>query len=189
MNSRESEVLLSGSSRRGLEAGEAALVARARAGEAAAFEELYVRYRDQTYNLCLSLCADREEAQDLLQETFVRAYRSLPRFRGEAQFTTWLHRITVNLCHDNRRKQARPVAPAPEPAWPRERETVEQVRAALAQLRPPYRAVLALRYGQALSYQEIAELLHWSLARVKVTLHRAKLAFKDVYLLAQGEEG
>jgi len=172
-------------------AGEAALVAHARQGDAAAFEELYVAYRDQTYNLCLSLCADRDEAQDLLQETFVRAYRYLPRFRGDAHFATWLHRITVNLCHDARRRKQRQAAllaaPASPERTPAEAEAVEQVRAALARLQPNYRLVLALRYSQTLSYQEIADLLHWSLGRVKITLHRAKLAFRDVYVRCESE--
>ena len=97
---------------------ERALVERARHGDTAAFEELYVRGRDQTYNLCLSLCADREDAQDLLQETFVRAYRFLPRFRGDAQFSTWLHRITVNLYRDRRRLQQQEARLPPPPRRP-----------------------------------------------------------------------
>ncbi len=169
------------------ERAEEALVARARQGDAGAFEELYVSYRDRTYNLCLSLCRDSEEAQDLLQETFVRAYRSLPRFRGDARFSTWLQRITVNLFHDwlrKRRKEAE--LPAPVEAAPPDDSSAESVCEALAHLSPPYRTVLALRYTQSLSYQEIAEVLGWSLPRVKVTLYRAKAAFKDVY--TQGEK-
>ena len=164
-------------------AGEAdsALVARARRGDEDAFDRLYVRHRDQVYTLCLNLCGDRDEAQDLLQESFVRAYRALRRFRGEALFTTWLHRIAVNVCHsaarrNQHRADPRPVATGPDPGL------VEQVRATLVHLRPRYRVVLALRYHQSLSYQEIAEMLNWSLARVKVTIHRAKRAFKDAYL-------
>jgi RNA polymerase sigma-70 factor (ECF subfamily) len=133
------------------------------------------------YTLCLNLCGNRAEAEDLLQETFVRAYRGLPRFRGRARFTTWLHRIAVNLCRDAARRRRRspdplPIAPSPSSA------TVDQVRAALARLRPQHRLVLILRYSQSLSYQEIGDLLSWSLSRVKVTIHRAKRAFKDIYL-------
>ncbi len=188
MNGRESETLLPCDRRVGLGAGEGALVARARAGDASAFEELYVRCRDQTYTLCLSLCADPEEAQDLLQDTFVRAYRFLPSFRGEAQFTTWLHRITVNLYHDATRRKQRQAAAVPEPTPSREggQETAGQVRAVLALLQPNHRVVLGLRYSQGLSYQEMAEVLHWSLGRVKITLHRAKAAFRDAYLQDQG---
>jgi RNA polymerase sigma-70 factor (ECF subfamily) len=163
---------------------EAELVARARGGDTAAFEQLYRMHRDRVYTLCLSLCADAEEAQDLLQDTFVRAYRSRRQFRGEAQFATWLHRIAVNLYRDALRHRARqpaPPAPAPVPG-PEAAEVAVHVRAALARLQPAHRIVLALRYGQSLSYQEMATLLRWSLPRVKVTIHRAKRAFRETYL-------
>jgi RNA polymerase sigma-70 factor (ECF subfamily) len=164
--------------------GEAEAVARARRGDPVAFEQLYRAHRDRVYTLCLSLCGDAEEAQDLLQDTFLRAYRSRRQFRGEAQFATWLHRIAVNLYRDALRHRAREPAPAAPgaPPDPEAAELAVQVRAALARLQPAHRIVLALRYGQSLSYQEIASLLRWSLPRVKVTVHRAKRAFRDTYL-------
>jgi RNA polymerase sigma-70 factor (ECF subfamily) len=159
---------------------DSALVARAQRGDEDAFDTLYVRHRDHVYTLCLNLCGDRDQAQDLLQESFVRAYRALRRFRGEALFTTWLHRIAVNVCHSAGRRNQHRADPMPV-ATGADGGLVEQVRATLAGLRPRYRVVLALRYHQSLSYQEIAELLNWSLPRVKVTIHRAKRAFKDAY--------
>jgi RNA polymerase sigma-70 factor (ECF subfamily) len=160
---------------------DSALVARAQRGDENAYDELYRRHRDHVYTLCLNLCGDRDEAQDLLQETFVRGYRALRKFRGDARFTTWLHRIAVNVCHETARRSRR--RPGPEPlAVEADPALVEQVRAALVRLRPSHRVVLALRYHQSLSYQQIAETLNWSLARVKVTIHRAKRAFKDAYL-------
>lgn len=161
-----------------------ALSDRARHGDTAAFEELYRRHRDRMYTLCVNLCGDREQAEDLLQETFVRAYRALPRFRGRSRFSTWLHRIAVNVCRDAARWRRRhpEVAAVPESGPPESGDTIMQVRAALVRLRPQHRAVLALRYSQSLSYQEIAETLDWSLGRVKVTIHRAKRAFKEVYV-------
>lgn len=169
-------------SRAGTRAREAdsALVACAQRGDTAAFDKLYLRHRDQVYTLCLNLCGDREQAQDLLQESFVRAYRALPKFRGRSRFTTWLHRIAVNLCRDAARRSQRPPHRTPA-ARPANTATVDQVRTALARLRPRHRAVLVLRYMQSLSYAEIAEVLRWPLPRVKVTLHRAKRAFKAAY--------
>lgn len=169
---------------------EQALLARARQGESGAFEQLYLEHRDQVYALCLNLCGDREEAQDLLQETFVRAYRGLRGFAGRAQFSTWLHRIAVNLWRDWVRRQRRLSAlpPPAGPADPGAPETADQVRTVLRRLRPHHRLVLSLRYTQALSYQEMAELLNWSLPRVKVCLHRARRAFKDAYLRAEETE-
>jgi RNA polymerase sigma-70 factor, ECF subfamily len=167
---------------------EAAVVTRARQGDGAAFEQLYQAHRGRVYTLCLSLCGDAEEAQDLLQETFVRAYRSLTRFRGDSRFSTWLHCIAVNQYRDSLRRRARqpepPPLPSPDPAAA---DVTVQVRVALTRLQPAHRIVLALRYSQSLSYNEIAALLHWSLPRVKVTLHRAKRAFRDVYLHAGDE--
>lgn len=162
---------------------DAALVARARAGDAAAFEQLYHRHRDRVYTLCLNVCGQGEEARDLLQVTFIRAWRGLPGFRGDCAFTTWLHRIAVNTCREAGRRQPQvlePPAAAPVP----DAETADRVRATLLTLRPVYRVVLALRYSLALSYREIAERLNWSIPRVKVTLHRARRAFKDAYLRA-----
>jgi len=194
MGSREghTETLLlsEGRAARGAEDADSALVARAQRGERAAFDQLYLRHRDQVYTLCLNLCGNREEAQDLLQETFLRAYRALPRFRGRSLFATWLHRIAVNLCRDAARRQRReqnssalpPVSLAAKPA------AIDQVRAALVRLRPHHRVVLVLRYLQSLTYQEIAELLNWPLPRVKVTLHRAKRAFKEAYLQVDGSQ-
>jgi RNA polymerase sigma-70 factor (ECF subfamily) len=163
---------------------DAELAARARGGDAAAFEQLYLSHRDEVYMLCVNLCGNREEAQDLLQEVFVRAYRAMRKFRGQARFSTWLHRIAINLSRDTARRRRRQLDPQPTTSArpPQDTETVTQVRATLTRLRSPHRVVLALRYGQSLSYQEIAEVLGWSLPRVKVTLHRAKRAFKDAYL-------
>lgn len=162
--------------------GDEELAERARKGDTVAFEQLYLRHRDYVYKLCLNLCGHRDQAQDLLQETFIRAYRALPRFRGGSRFTTWLHRIASNLCWDAaQRREAIATVDPPPPAIHQGWETVEEVRAALARLKPQQRAALALHYGQGLSYQEIAELLNWSLSKVKVTMHRAKRAFREVY--------
>jgi RNA polymerase sigma-70 factor (ECF subfamily) len=167
--------------------GEAALVAQARQGEGGAFDQLYQRHRDSIYNLCLNYCGDPEEAGDLLQETFVRAWRGLPKFSGRAAFTTWLYRIAINLCRDAARRKGRAQFPILELPV-REPEAMSRVRSTLLGLRPAYRTVLALRYTDSLSYQEIADCLGWSLPRVKVTLHRAKLAFKQAYLHTEGEK-
>jgi RNA polymerase sigma-70 factor (ECF subfamily) len=155
------------------------LVGRARRGDVEAFDELYRQHRDKVYTLCLNLCRDREQAQDLLQETFVRAWRGLPKFQGRSQFTTWLHRIAVNVCRDAARRR-NPQLELLTNAEPDE-ETVHRVRAALGLLRTQHRVVLVLRYTLSLSYQEIAETLNWSMPKVKVTIYRAKAAFKNAY--------
>jgi RNA polymerase sigma-70 factor (ECF subfamily) len=157
------------------------LVAGARQGDAAAFDQLYRRHRDQVYTLCLNLCGDTEEAADLLQEAFVQAWRGLPRFAGRSKFTTWLYRIAVNACRDaarRRRRLPKLLPPSPDP----DAAIVDRVRAALTTLRPSHRVALVLRYSLSLSYQEMADLLNWSLPRVRGTLHRARRAFKHAYV-------
>lgn len=161
-----------------------ALVARAQSGDLPAFDELYRLHRDTVYNLCLNLCGNREQAQDLLQETFVRGWRGLQGFRGRSAFSTWLHRVAVNVCRDAEQRRRTQVGEAratiiEDPGDGD--QTVERVRATLGRLKKPYRVVLALRYTLSLSYDEIAETLEWSLPKVKVTLHRAKAAFRKAY--------
>ncbi len=162
------------------------LVGRARRGDVEAFDDLYRLHRDKVYTLCLNLCRNTEQAEDLLQETFVRAWRGLPKFQGRSQFSTWLHRIAVNVCRDAacRRNHQLELLTSAEP----DQETVDRVRAALGRLRKPHRVVLVLRYTLSLSYQEIAETLNWSLPKVKVTIHRAKAAFKTAYCEVDGIE-
>lgn len=160
---------------------DAALIAQAQTGDRGAFDRLYLQYRDQIFTLCLNLCGDREEAGDLLQETFLNAWRGLPRFRGRAAFSTWLYRIAINTCRAAARRKRVLSAPAPEERAV-DQELRDEVRSTLADLRPNYRIVLTLYYSQTLSYQEIADCLGWSLVKVKVTMHRAKAAFKELYL-------
>ncbi|HUT74468.1 MAG TPA: RNA polymerase sigma factor [Armatimonadota bacterium] len=170
-------------------ADEAALIARVQQGDTAALDELYRRHGDYVYTLCLNLCGNPDDAQDLLQETFVRAWRGLPKFVGRSSFSTWLYRITVNVTREaRRRRRPEPVAAAVEPITAPEPGEVEQVRAVLARLKPAHRLVLVLRYSMCLSHQEIADCLRWSLSRAKVTVHRAKRAFKDEYVRAAQED-
>jgi len=167
--------------------GESALIARARRGDTAALDQLYRRHRDYVYTLCLNLCGNREEAHDLLQETFVRAWRGLPKFAGRSSFSTWLYRIAVNVARSAARRRRDPVALPAKPEA--DLETVDRVRSALARLKPAHRLALVLRYSLGLSHQEIADCLKWSLSRAKVTVHRAKRTFKDEYLrMADADE-
>jgi len=167
---------------------ETALVARARAGEQEAVDQLYRSHRREIFGLCLNLSGNREEAQDLLQETFVRAFRGLPSFGGRCQFKTWLTRIAVNLARDlARRRHRRPESPllATLAAPDSDGGLIDLVRATLGCLEAHQRELLCLRYTQSLSYQEIGDCLGWSQGRVKKGLYRARQAFKQMYLEAR----
>jgi RNA polymerase sigma-70 factor, ECF subfamily len=161
-----------------------ALVAACLAGRREAFDELVVRHRRAIYQVCYRFVGNHEDATDLAQETFLRGYRALRNFKGDAQVGTWLYRIAVNVCLN--KVSARPVRTEPID----ERSTVpslepdvvsrlvsaeraEQVRAAVARLPPRQRATLILRVYEDLPHQEIARLLGSSVGAVKANFFHA----------------
>lgn len=167
------------------------------------FEELVVNYQDKVYNLSYQLTGNHADAQDLAQEVFVRAYQGLDKFRYEADPGTWLHRITVNLYLNLRRKITRhPVISLDAPLDTGKGEVTREVAAAggdpqeiyadlelkslvrdvLKLLPAEYRAVLVLRELQGYSYEEIASVLGVSLGTVKSRLNRARQAMKEKVL-------
>jgi RNA polymerase sigma-70 factor (ECF subfamily) len=160
-----------------------ALVGRAQRGDARAFEEVYRRTVDRVYALCLRMCADGDEAVELVQDAYVRAWERLASFRGESRFTTWLHRLTVNLVLQHRRSRGRRRARelvdpdlerygrAAVSAMPGTRVDLER---AIAGLPPKAREVLVLRDVQGYKYDEIATMTGVSLGTVKAQIHRAR---------------
>jgi RNA polymerase sigma-70 factor, ECF subfamily len=168
------------------------LVARARSGDQDAFGTLMARHRDGVFTMALRLVGERETAADVTQEAFLRAWRGLARFRGEARFTTWLYRITVNTASNHRARVARhraasldetagvadPDAPSPEDAA--ERVGVRRdLLAALAALPMRQRTVVVLKDVYGWTHQEIAGALGISVTAAKVRLHRARARLRD----------
>lgn len=166
----------------------APVVAAARAGDRAAFDELVrVTYRD-TLQLAVRLVGDEQDARDIVQDTYLRAYRGLRRFRGDSRFRTWLFRITVNCASSHlsraRRHRHDPLAPGDggpgvEATAPDETpaDTIglrADLEAAIAALPPKLRAVVVLRDVYDLSHEAIAAELDISQAAAKVRLHRAR---------------
>jgi RNA polymerase sigma-70 factor (ECF subfamily) len=162
------------------------LVQRAQRGDEFAFEQLVRRHQRYVFNVAYRVLNDYAEAEDITQEAFVRAWRGLPGFRGQARFTTWIYRIVHNLCLNRlpglRRELLRTepleealAAPAPSQAELVEvRERVAFLHAQLDQLPEKYRLVLTLRYLQHLSYDEIAAALDLPVGTVKTHIHRAR---------------
>jgi len=154
----------------------------------AAFAVLFQRHRPMIAKLTYRMTGNRDDADDLEQETFYRAYRALPKFRGEAKFGTWVCRIATNLCLDYRRRRRPSVAfdeqiasehPGLQHEEPWEQRMLQAtVREAIAALPKHHRALVVLKDLQDLSYREIAEVLNCSVASVKVRLHRARQALK-----------
>lgn len=169
---------------------EAELISRAQAGDRAAFGELVSRHQHEVYALALRMTADRELAADVAQETLLRAWRALPKFRGDAALSTWLHRITVNTAWTHRRRAQRhrgvPLeehAEVPDGSVTPERagelsELRDDLQLALARLSPGLRAVVVAKDVYGWRHDEVAEALGISVTAAKVRLHRARKKLK-----------
>ena len=178
------------------------LVADARDGDRSAYDALVRRTWSDTYALAFRLTGNDEDARDVCQEAYLRAYRGLRRFRGDARFTTWLFRITANCASNQlgRRRRHRheelpdedasvDLTPAHDPAGRAETAQLrERVQAALAALPPRLRSVVVLRDIYDLSHESIAAELGISESAAKVRLHRARRRLRDdVFLRAEVE--
>ena len=180
---------------------EASLIQRAQKGDPDAFAALVDEHQRYVYNLAFRVVKDENEALDLTQETFVRAWTALPNFRGHSQFRTWLYRITTNLCYNRLPGLRRSLTDLGDDILPdlpesnelssnplREVESKE-IRAhlhhAIDQLDANYKILIVMRYHDELSYEEIASLLNLPLGTVKTGLFRAKeklrLALEGLY--------
>jgi RNA polymerase sigma-70 factor (ECF subfamily) len=173
----------------------------------ASFEELVARHMQRVYGLVYRMVNDREEAEDIAQEVFLKVYRGLPRFDLQSTFATWLYRIATNTALDALEKSQRArqqtlrlglsrrrreeeegdllsELPSPEPQ-PEEqalrRELRECINRVLRRLDRDQARVLLLRDIEDLSYDEIAQVLQAKLSAVKMRVHRARLAFKEVF--------
>jgi len=156
-------------------------VERCRSGDQEAFGTLVDRYRTTIYNLAYRMSGSAEEAADLAQETFLRAYGAIRHYRGEGSFKTWICRIATRICIDHlrgRRKQTLPLheglVAGHTQDWSDRLHARELLERAIAELPPHYRAVIVLRHLQELSYQEITEVLGLPMATVKTHILRAR---------------
>jgi RNA polymerase sigma-70 factor (ECF subfamily) len=165
-----------------------ALVARCQQGSDEAFAELVRRYQARVHGLIARTLGDAARADDAAQEVFLRVYRGLPYFRGAAKLSTWVYRITMNVCFEQRVVPTRIEVPASEPGddrhAPRELATIDgsfnalelrdRLGKALARLPPNYRALVAAHYLRDVRYEDLAETFDLPLGTVKTQLHRAK---------------
>ena len=183
-----------------------ALVEAARAGEQPAYEALFKKYRDRALALAFRYTHRHEEALDVVQDAFIKAFDRLKDFRGESRFVHWLFRIVVNTAIDaGRYKPPPPVLydesrgeegitrgdprPDADPARAAEhQELLEAYQQALAQLSPEHRAAFALHAVQGLPYKEIAEVLDVPLGTVMSRLHYARKHLQKILRRFRGEE-
>lgn len=180
-----------------LHPGDEELVASARGGERRAFEQLVERHERKAYHIAFDFTRNREDAKDLSQEAFLKAFTNLKNFDGRSSFYTWFYRILVNLCLDYKRRQKH--APAetfdegaenrmessqqPEKRSPDQhvlaRQIAFKVGQVLDQLPARQRTAFVLKNHQGLSIKEIAELMETAEGTVKVHLHRAVTALRE----------
>jgi RNA polymerase sigma-70 factor (ECF subfamily) len=167
------------------------LIQRFLAGEEAAFERLVERYYQRIDRLAQQVVRQPMAAEDITQECFLRAYRALPRFRGDASFYSWLYRITINLCLNYLRRQTHQVSTEQDskgytlssiddPALVLETQERERlIRGAIDTLPAHYRVAIILRDLEGLSYQEIADILSIPLGTVKSRINFGKRLLRN----------
>jgi RNA polymerase sigma-70 factor (ECF subfamily) len=164
-------------------AGQSALLRAAQSGDREAAEQILAPHERPLFALCHGILGHADDAEDAVQETFLRALRALPGFRGDAGFRTWLYRIAVNVCLEWKRSR-RPTelwdeqrSPTPDAGSP---EAIAlrhlQMREALAALMPRHRAILLLKEREGWSMAEIGAVLRWNTKRVEHELSRARRA-------------
>jgi RNA polymerase sigma-70 factor (ECF subfamily) len=173
----------------------ARLVLAAREGDRPAFDELVRRTYVDTYTLALRLTADEEDARDVVQESYLRAWKGLPRFRGDAQFSTWMYRITANTAYTvvKRRRRHRAesldamledpidLRPGAQPEDAAESAALlERLSVGLEALPPKLRVLVVLKDVYGMSHEEIAEELGISVPAAKVRLHRGRKRLRDL---------
>jgi RNA polymerase sigma-70 factor, ECF subfamily len=183
------------------------LVARAKAGDLDSFNQLVSRWERPIYALAYRTLGREEDARDVVQEAFLRAYRGLKGFKGEAKFSSWLYRITLNLCRDwSRRERRAPIVQVPEGTDPVDladervqtsesvedlvarREMSEAVAKAMAELPEEQRTAIMLKEYHGLTFQEIAGMLDCPLSTVKTRLYQGLSVLRRRLERRQAEE-
>jgi RNA polymerase sigma-70 factor (ECF subfamily) len=176
------------------------LVERVRGGDVAAFEPLVEKYRQRVYRLAFNVLRDEEDARDVAQEAFIKAYKALPSFRGQSAFYTWLFRIVMNVAHDKARQRgaagrAFGTERVTEEEWERtmpdpgeapdaaaaRAEQRARITRALEALPEHHRAIIMLSDLEGLSYREIADVLNIPMGTVMSRLHNARKRLRSVF--------
>ena len=166
------------------------LVWRSQSGNREAFSELVRRHQHLVYNVAYRFMRDATLAEDMAQESFVKAYRLLKGFRGDCSFTTWMYRVTSTTCltEISRRKKRGEVELTPESGGhlcntehqPAERDLKEQIRRCVTRLSDRYATIVTLYYLKGISYDEIAEVMDVPLGTLKTWMFRARKQLRSI---------
>lgn len=173
------------------------LVKKSLEGDSRAFEQLVVKYQNKIYALAYRYMGNEEDAYDMTQEAFIKAYRSLRSFKGKSSFSTWVYRVVTNVCLDELRRRKRRIIALPldEPLATKDGDEVEKeimdpsptadilyeqkelsqyIQNALNQMKPDHKATVILRDVMGFTYEEIAQILNCNVGTVKSRLSRAR---------------
>ena len=183
---------------------EAEAIERAKQGDQEAFERLYHLHKRRVYSLCLRMTANTAEAEDLTQEAFLQLYRKIGTFRGESAFSTWLHRMAVNVVLMRLRKKGLPVVPLDDmPETDEETPKKElgaqdallagsidrlQLTRAIDDLPPGYRTIFVLHDVEGYEHNEIAEMVGCSIGNSKSQLHKARMKLRELLKTSRAEK-
>ena len=177
---------------------ERTVIEQAARGDEAAFARILEAHKDMVYTICMRTLGNAHDAEEAYQDTFVSAFRNLPRFRGDAKLSTWLYRIAVNRCRDylssRRSKEARQTASlddevdiyAQDSLATTESDAAETVREGMAFLPEDYRTAINLHCIMVYSYDEAGDIMGLPAGTVKTYVHRGKSQLRD-FLVKQGE--
>jgi RNA polymerase sigma-70 factor, ECF subfamily len=182
---------------------EAEAIEGAKQGNALAFQALYDMHKRRVYSLCLRMTANTAEAEDLTQEAFLQLFRKIATFRGESAFSTWLHRLSVNVVLMHLRKKNLPVVSLEETTQGGEEDSPKkdfggedlalagsidrlQLQKALDDLPPGYRTIFVLHDIEGYEHNEIAELVGCSIGNSKSQLHKARMKLRDLLKMNRG---
>ncbi len=192
--------------KRNAEVDETEAIERAKQGDAEAFQVLYERHKRRVYSLCLRMTGNTAEAEDLAQEAFLQLYRKIATFRGESAFSTWLHRLSVNVVLMHLRKKGLPVVSleettqssvedeAPKKDFGAEDLSLAgsidrlQLQKAVESLPPGYRTIFVLHDVQGYEHNEIAEMVGCSIGNSKSQLHKARMRLRDLLKMNRAEK-
>jgi RNA polymerase sigma-70 factor, ECF subfamily len=187
------------------ESEEAQAIERAKQGDAQAFQALYDRHKRRVYSLCLRMTANTAEAEDLTQEAFLQLYRKIATFRGESAFSTWLHRLSVNVVLMHLRKKSLPVVSLEETTQGGEDDTPKKdfgaddlalagsidrlrLQKAVEDLPPGYRTIFVLHDVEGYEHNEIAAIVGCSIGNSKSQLHKARMKLRDMLKANRAEK-
>jgi RNA polymerase sigma-70 factor, ECF subfamily len=184
---------------------EAEAIEKAKLGDADAFQALYERHKRRVYSLCLRMTANTAEAEDLAQEAFLQLYRKIATFRGESAFSTWLHRLSVNVVLMHLRKKGLPVVSLEETTQGGEEDSPKkdfgaedlalagsidrlQLQRAVDDLPPGYRSIFVLHDVEGYEHNEIAQIVGCSIGNSKSQLHKARMKLRDLLRMKRAEK-